>query len=111
MRDLKSIYRVSLRKRCGKTRRVREIDHLPVQAMLAANFESAEWVSTVFGKLEPWELFHTIPQQEIKEDLKLMKEQRSIKRPPLIQARREDFPELAIEFLNKGTPYPKASGY
>jgi hypothetical protein len=77
--------------------------------MLAVNFESELWLQTVFGNSQPWSLFHTIDREEIKEDLLLTKKQRSTKRAPIPQAKREDFPEFVVAFINEAIPYPKAS--
>ena len=84
-------------------------DHLPAEAALAANFRSPEWLKIVFGGKKPHTLFHTIERETIRKSLAEMKEKRSLKRAPQSAARREDFPQIALNFILHDIPYPTES--
>jgi hypothetical protein len=98
-----------IRQRCGKSRIAIEMDHLPPQATLAENFKSRAWLQMTFGAKHAWELFHTVDRQIIKDSLTKMKSQRPNSAAPLIQARREDYPVLAINFIKYGIPFAKSA--
>jgi hypothetical protein len=96
------------RQSCGKARIHRELDHLPAEAALAANFRHSEWVKDVFGDSLPWEHFHLSDREEIKHELTEMKKMRSSKRAPLIEARLINFPQLAIKLIIDEIPYKES---
>ena len=98
-----------IRQRCGKSRIAIEMDHLPPQATLAGNFKSPAWVQSTFGAKQAWELFHTVDRQIIKGSLAKMKSQRPSSAAPLIQARRQDYPVLAINFIKHDIPFSKSA--
>jgi hypothetical protein len=98
-----------IRQRCGKSRIAIEMDHLPPQATLAENFKSPQWVQSTFGTTQAWELFHTVDRQIIKDSLAKMKSQRPNSAAPLIQARRQDYPALAIKFIKHDIPFAKSA--
>jgi hypothetical protein len=97
------------RRRCGKARIRREIDNLPPQATLARNFKSEAWKATTFGGNKPFQLFHTIPREEITQALLEMKQQRQSNTAPLPQVKQKDFPTLALKFIKDDIPYPKSA--
>lgn len=98
-----------IRQRCGKSRISIEMDHLPPQATLAGNFKSPAWVQMTFGNKQAWQLFHTIDRQSIKGSLTKMKSQRPNSAAPIKQARRQDYPTLALNFIKHDIPFTKSA--